>query len=62
MLDKLRGLTPVDKHISNLQRQIDDFWWDNNPDKDDLDLEYLQRELKYFLQLQHEGIVYEPNF
>ena len=61
MLDKLRGLIPVDQHIKQLQRQIDNIWWEN-PDSDDLDVEHLQAELKHFLSLKEKGELYEPTW
>ena len=61
MINKLRGLIPVDQHIKQLQRQIDNIWWEN-PDNDDLDVEYLQAELKHFLSLKEKGELYEPTW
>jgi hypothetical protein len=61
MFDKLERLIPVDQHIKNLQRNIDNIWWEN-PDNDDIDLEYMESRLKYFLSLKDSGIGYEPTF
>ena len=61
MIDKLERLIPVDQHIKDLQRNIDNIWWEN-PDNDDIDLEYMESRLKYFLWLKENGIGYEPTF
>lgn len=61
MLDKLKGLIPVDQHIKDLQRKIDNIWWEN-PDNDDIDLDNMEAELKYFLSLKERGELYEPTW
>lgn len=52
-------LMPVDEYINSLQKEVDDILWEgSNTDR----LVFLERELKHFLNLQEQGILYEPIF
>ena len=49
---------PVDELIRDLQRKIDDTLWEDPYES----VGKLERQLKYFLNLQEEGVVYEALF
>lgn len=54
----MERLIPVDQYIADLQKQIDDALWEGDWE----DAEHLEHQLQHFLQLQKEGIIYEPRF
>lgn len=51
-------LVPVDEHINDLEREIDLILWD----EPHADVSILDKELKHFLSLQADGVLYEPTF
>lgn len=51
----------VDEMLKNLERQVDDIWWEN-PDQDGVDIDSLQSQIDYYKRLSAAGIVYEPTF
>ena len=54
----LDNLIPVDAYVRNLQKQVDDMYWENDLE----DVHKVERDLKHFQSLQAEGIDYEPTF
>ena len=51
-------LIPVDEMCNTLQREIDEKYWEGNDDN----LEFLEKEYKWFLSLQAKGIAYDTTW
>lgn len=58
MDNNMEYLVPVDEMIKSLHRKIDDNLWEDP----EASVTLLEQELKHFLKLQEEGVIYEPVF